>query len=578
MVFSSTEGDLIEIPVIVTDKKGRFIEGLNKYDFEIFEDRKKQDIEDFYLQKTVDGRSIIRYENGDIEERIREFLIIFDQSSTNPFSLQRIKDPLKNFLSEYFNSGDNIYFVLDRYIIAWQGRKLLHLGQEAVQIRNREVKNRIVSEMISNLADEVIDITLSPEKSSEIPLTPDKGFHPKQKPKDQLSYLEMSYREFAAFNFIDRLKALAHVAEKIKGEKVALLISANPQLPEPTSFKSENRTPKIYLGGGFFKGVRVDKGQSFAPTFTFPSSLGNQFSHSKTCIHSVLMQSQQLSVPQMDSTEIIKNVYWEREAEDPLSNQDFVMRDLHSATSSYQDAIKTLSKDTGGITFTQKKSFEDVLNQIGQAMQKSYVLSYSSNNEKMDGRFRKIEVRIRRKDVKVRHRKGYYAIDKVQEELKELKKSLEKKISSEYLTTFIKKKTIPLEINRYYLLIKIEPKGLILNNVIEEKEGVFFRNLFNQIQLFFQLEDKRGKVISRINKKFDFEIDEKSLTNRPAIYFGQELEKGHYKIKIALKDKIGGEIVTQEKIVEVGDGESMSEAGKGANNFFFVKRDSLNRE
>jgi hypothetical protein len=114
--------------------------------------------------------------------------------------------------------------------------------------------------------------------------------------------------------------------------------------------------------------------------------------------------------------------------------------------------------------------------------------------------------------------------------------------------------------------------------VIEEKEGVFIRNLFSQIHLFFQLEDKRGKVISSVNRKFDYEIDEKSQINRPAIYFGQELEKGHYKIKMALKDKIGGEIVTQEKIVEVKDRKSMSKVGMGVNNFFFVKRDALNRE
>jgi hypothetical protein len=38
------------------------------------------------------------------------------------------------------------------------------------------------------------------------------------------------------------------------------------------------------------------------------------------------------------------------------------------------------------------------------------LLAYEPTNEKPDGGFRKIEVRVaNRKDVRVRHRKGYYA-------------------------------------------------------------------------------------------------------------------------------------------------------------------------
>ena len=39
-----------------------------------------------------------------------------------------------------------------------------------------------------------------------------------------------------------------------------------------------------------------------------------------------------------------------------------------------------------------------------------YLLSYSSNNQKYDGHFRKIEVKLKRSGLSVQSRKGYYAI------------------------------------------------------------------------------------------------------------------------------------------------------------------------
>ena len=140
ILLSAREGDLIEIPVIVTDKKGNFIRGLNKYDFEIYESRKNQDIVDFYLREIIDGRLVIKHENGEIEEKTREFLIIFDQSSIDPFVFQRIKEPLNNFLKRYFNWEDKIYFIMDRYTVAWQRGELLHVSQKALQLRENDFK------------------------------------------------------------------------------------------------------------------------------------------------------------------------------------------------------------------------------------------------------------------------------------------------------------------------------------------------------------------------------------------------------------------------------------------------------
>jgi hypothetical protein len=42
--------DLVEVNATVTDGKGRFVTGLEKEDFEVFEDKVRQDITHFYSE------------------------------------------------------------------------------------------------------------------------------------------------------------------------------------------------------------------------------------------------------------------------------------------------------------------------------------------------------------------------------------------------------------------------------------------------------------------------------------------------------------------------------------------------
>lgn len=578
ILFFAEEVDLREISVVVTDKKGNFIEGLRKEDFEIYENKKKQNISGFYFKEIIDGKLFVKYENGEERWEPRTCIIIFDQYSTEPFSLQRIKESLNNFPDEYFNTEDNIYFFLDRHIIAWQGRRLTHLSQEAIPIKNDDLKHNIISDILSNLTKEVVDDIFTPEKYSEITETPDKAWHPRQKPEEYLPHFELNYKKFSALSLLDRLKAIAQAAGKIEGEKIALLISESPQRVIPSPLKSEKKGVSSYITGGFFRGKEIDEEKGFMPSFNYPSSLGELLSHSRTTLYSVLLEPTRLKTPLLESTDLFKNTIWVTNKADSQASQAIPKMDLDSAESVYQNVIKRLSKETGGIAITHTKNAMESLSQIGQVMHKSYVLSYFPSDKKKDGKFRKIKIKINKNSVRLRHRKGYYAIDEDQEELKELINSLEKNTRSEKLTAFVKSKTFPLKDDEHYLLAKIEPKGLTLNDIFYLEKEMIKSSLISNIHLFFRLEDEEGKLKKTINKKFDIKIDESHLSIRPAIYFGQELKKGKYRIKLALKDRIGEEITTLEEVIQIEKEGSKDERGKALGNVFFVKRDSLIQE
>lgn len=77
-----------------------------------------------------------------------------------------------------------------------------------------------------------------------------------------------------------------------------------------------------------------------------------------------------------------------------------------------QRALNELSEKTGGEYirtsggFEMREAFQRVADELGI----QYTLAYDPTNEKMDGKWRSIELRIRRPNLNIRTRRGYFAV------------------------------------------------------------------------------------------------------------------------------------------------------------------------
>jgi Ca-activated chloride channel homolog len=81
------------------------------------------------------------------------------------------------------------------------------------------------------------------------------------------------------------------------------------------------------------------------------------------------------------------------------------------STRGHQGMIR-LADETGGVAFLPDKieDLNKVFTQIISELQAQYLLGYYSSNEKTDGAFRKIAVRVpKRSELRIRARDGYYA-------------------------------------------------------------------------------------------------------------------------------------------------------------------------
>jgi VWFA-related protein len=72
-----------------------------------------------------------------------------------------------------------------------------------------------------------------------------------------------------------------------------------------------------------------------------------------------------------------------------------------------QDSLRVLSAETGGFAAVNRNDFTDVFDRIVRENSSYYVLGYYSTNERRDGRYRKLNVRVKRPGAQVRHRNGY---------------------------------------------------------------------------------------------------------------------------------------------------------------------------
>ncbi len=76
-----------------------------------------------------------------------------------------------------------------------------------------------------------------------------------------------------------------------------------------------------------------------------------------------------------------------------------------------QIAMELLARDTGGRAFYNTNDLSGAMSEAIDDGSKFYTLAYAPSNEKMDGKYRRIELKMAGGDYKLSYRRGYYAED-----------------------------------------------------------------------------------------------------------------------------------------------------------------------
>jgi VWFA-related protein len=73
-----------------------------------------------------------------------------------------------------------------------------------------------------------------------------------------------------------------------------------------------------------------------------------------------------------------------------------------------QSNLKYIAKDTGGIYLLGEKKFDNFQKAVSRDLGNYYELSYTPQKKKADGKYHKIDVKVKKPDININFRKGYF--------------------------------------------------------------------------------------------------------------------------------------------------------------------------
>ena len=381
----------IEIPVRVYESS-KFVDNLTIDDFEIWEEGISQKIEAVYLIKkmAVERSEEKRRFNPDTQ---RNYFLFFEVANYQP----RIGEGLEFFIHNIFSPEDFLYITtpLNTYRLkdeALQIKSKKAIVEELIRIvrGDTEKGNQEYRETIRTLSDVSQRLAVSLGATSTQITSAPVVAPIARNPQDETLELEMlllQYSDVLAklenLRRVDQVKLLdfARYLKNRKGQKYVYMFYQSEFIPQIDSrildqFKSLYHDNPAMLHSmsslfDFFTRERsfdVDK-------------VKMAYSDASTSIHLLFLTERPVAV---------EGVRMEEHSEDIFS------------------AFREMALATGGLVISSRNpayAFQQALD----ASENYYLLYYRPKDYVVDGKFKEIEVRVKKKNYKVVHRAGYFS-------------------------------------------------------------------------------------------------------------------------------------------------------------------------
>jgi len=215
-----------------------------------------------------------------------------------------------------------------------------------------------------------------------------------------------------------------------------------------------------------------------------------------------------------------------------------------------QDTLQTLAADTGGKAFTDSNDFGAAFTQVQRDTSSYYLIGYSSTNTQKDGRFRRISVRVKRADLRVEARPGYYADRDFahtgkQDRDRQLEEQISAPVSATDLPVVVSAGWFRLAADRYYVPLSVAVSGGGLRDAPQK----------GTLDVLGLIRDEQGRPVGRMRETLDIPPDAGgNRSSRQVLYqSGLTLPPGRFSVKVVVRENAGGAMGSFETGVFVPD-------------------------
>lgn len=508
------QSDLVLTNVVVRDRKtGAVVEGLTAKDFTVLENGKPQAIQTFDFQNidkaaplneaVVSGRAgaILNTNrtgaaaagvvSGDALRNHRLIILFFDLTSMQPDDLSRSIEAARNYINRQMQPAD--------LVAAVSLNASLSVDQDFTADKQRLLSavNSYGGGQQNGYTPGATSTTNQVEDTSSF--TPDES-------------------EYNDLNTDRQLYAIAEIARSLGyiNQKKSLL----------------------YFSGG----IQRDGIENQASL----RSAANAAVRSNLAIYSVDTRGLQAISPLGDaSTGSIRGV--------SAYNGGAFQNNLDANFDS-QEVLSTLAADTGGRFFGDSNDFAPAFQAMEHDTAEYYVIGFRSSNPARDGRYRKLQIRVNRPDVKLEYRPGYYAPADYQHSNREdRERQLTEQLESDLPAT-----DVPVYLAAYYFQIGGGRYYIPVSLIVPGSQIPFVKGGDRDkatIDIIGEVKDAAGHPAGDIRQTVKLAIDQQQQVSRKNVQYTTSftLPAGKYHLKFVVRENETGHMGSFETDINVPD-------------------------
>jgi VWFA-related protein len=369
-VTFKVEVNYVEVDAAVFDRQKQPVSGLKREDFEIFEDGVRQDVSAFTqvnipIQKPepipLQAKSVVE---PDVVTNVKPFdgrlyVIILDDKQTQAFRAPLVKRAAEQFVSRYMAANDLAA------VLSTSGQTAS--TQEFTS--NKRLLLRAIDKFMGNkLRSETQERLEEYQRQRSVP------GNPASRIEDPLDM----QRGYDARISLETLTKISDWVGSIRGRRKAIV------------YFSEGIDYNIY---DFNKREATTIQERMRDVIAAAT-------RSNVSIYSIDPRG---LTTLGDETINVSGGF----PDDPSLNLS--LQSFQDSLRISQDSLRSLSEETGGFAAVNQNDFSNAFERVVQDNSSYYVLGYYPKNERRDGRFRRIEVKVKRPGLEVRSRRGYTA-------------------------------------------------------------------------------------------------------------------------------------------------------------------------